>query len=99
MAAMMETDEDAELAMLGSEEDDEQTLRSFLDALPRDATKRDAAVAALMKSKGLNTLDDLENDDGADFLYELQPHHNLVVIVEMVMGMAVVVLMMVVVEV
>ena len=42
MAAMMDTDEDAELAMLGSEEDDEQTLRSFLDALPRDATKRDA---------------------------------------------------------
>ena len=25
----------------------------------------------------------VENDDGADFLYELQPHHNLVVIVEM----------------
>ena len=40
MAAMMETDEDAELALLGSEEDDEQTLRRFLDALPRDTKKR-----------------------------------------------------------
>ena len=48
MAAMMDTDEDAELALLGSEEDDEQTLRRFLDALPRDATKRDAAVAAFL---------------------------------------------------
>ena len=36
MAAMTDTDEDAELALLGSEEDDEQTLRRFLDALPRD---------------------------------------------------------------
>ena len=48
MAAMMDTDEDAELALLGSEEDDEQTLRRFLDALPRDATKRDANVAAFL---------------------------------------------------
>ena len=48
MAAMMDTDEDAELALLGSEEDDEQTLRRFLDALPRDATKRDAAVAVFL---------------------------------------------------
>ena len=48
MAAMMETDEDAELALLGSEEDDEQTLRSFLDALPRDTTKRDASVATFL---------------------------------------------------
>ena len=46
MAAMMDTDE--ELAMLGSEEDDEQTLRSFLDALPRDTTKRDASVATFL---------------------------------------------------
>ena len=48
MAAMMDTDEDAELALLGSEEDDEQTLRRFLDSLPRDPTKRDAAVAAFL---------------------------------------------------
>ena len=48
MAAMMDTDEDAELALLGSEEDDEQTLRGFLDALPRDSSKRDAAVAAFL---------------------------------------------------
>ena len=48
MAAMTDTDEDAELALLGSEEDDEQALRRFLDALPRDATKRDAAVAAFL---------------------------------------------------
>ena len=54
-----------------------------MPAAPGSPVSRDAAVAALMKSKGLNTLDDLENDDGADFLYELQPHHNLVVIVEM----------------
>ena len=47
MAAMMETD-DAELALLGSEEDDEQTLRRFLDALPRDATNRDASVATFL---------------------------------------------------
>ena len=46
--AAMDTDEDAELAMLGSEEDDEQTLRRFLDALPRDNEKRDAAVAAFL---------------------------------------------------
>ena len=35
----------------GSEEDDEQTLRSFLDALPRDATKRDAAVATFLADR------------------------------------------------
>ena len=44
---MMETD-DAELALLGDDEQDEAMLRSFLDALPRDASKRDAAVAAFL---------------------------------------------------
>ena len=44
---MMETD-DAELALLGDDEQDEAMLRQFLDGLPRDATKRDAAVAAFL---------------------------------------------------
>ena len=44
---MMETD-DAELALLGDDEQDETMLRQFLDGLPRDATKRDAAVAAFL---------------------------------------------------
>ena len=44
----MDTTDDAELAMLGDDEQDEQMLRTFLDSLPRDATKRDAAVATFL---------------------------------------------------
>ena len=39
-----------------------------MPAAPGSPVSRDAAVAALMKSKGLNTLDDLENADGAELL-------------------------------
>jgi len=46
--AAMDTTDDAELAMLGDDEQDEQMLRTFLDSLPRDATKRDAAVATFL---------------------------------------------------
>ena len=46
---MMDTD-DAELALLGDDEQDEAMLRSFLDAVPRDATKRAAAVATAAHS-------------------------------------------------